>query len=85
MYSSVIQIMSNGIFKSPMHRAVTNGERDRISIAVFCFPSSEKEIGPIDELINEAAPRLYRNVKNYTETYFQYYQLGRRPIEAAKV
>ncbi|KAI4379516.1 hypothetical protein MLD38_005799 [Melastoma candidum] len=79
------EIMSNGAFKSPMHRAAINAYRDRISIAVFCCPLSEKEVGPISELIGDATPRLYRNVKNYTETNFQYYQSGRRAIEAVKI
>ncbi|KAJ8767952.1 hypothetical protein K2173_020892 [Erythroxylum novogranatense] len=80
-----IEIMSNGIFKSPLHRAVTNSERDRITLAVFCIPESDKEIQPVDELITEAKPRLYRKVKDYVGFYFQYYQQGKRAIEAAQI
>ncbi|KAI4379512.1 hypothetical protein MLD38_005795 [Melastoma candidum] len=80
-----VEVMSNGVFKSPMHRATTNPDRDRLSIAVFCCPSSEKEIGPINKLVSEATPRLYKCIKNYPETYFQYYQSGRKPIEAVKI
>uniref|UniRef100_A0A5B6YY85 Putative 2-oxoglutarate (2OG) and Fe(II)-dependent oxygenase superfamily protein n=1 Tax=Davidia involucrata TaxID=16924 RepID=A0A5B6YY85_DAVIN len=79
------EIMSNGMFKSPVHRVVTNSERERITLAVFCIPESSKEIGPVEELINEKRPRLYKKVKNYVDIYFQNYQLGKRPIEAAKV
>lgn len=81
----VMQIMSNGIFKSPIHRAVTNAERDRISVAVFCTPEEENEIGPADGLINEETPRWYKKIRNYPETYFEYYQLGKRPIDAVKM
>ncbi|KAJ8768138.1 hypothetical protein K2173_021078 [Erythroxylum novogranatense] len=80
-----IEIMSNGIFKSPVHRVVTNSERDRITLAVFCIPDSENEIQPLDELVTEAKPRLYRKVKDYVSLYFQYYQQGKRPIEAALI
>ena len=38
------QIMSNGIFKSPVHRVVTNSERERISLAVFSSPDSDKRL-----------------------------------------
>ncbi|XP_031262801.1 protein SRG1-like [Pistacia vera] len=77
------EIMSNGIFKSPVHRVVTNKERERISLAVFFIPNSDKEIEPVNGLIDKTRPRLYKKVKDYVSIYFQYYQRGRRPIEAA--
>ncbi|XP_057508502.1 protein SRG1-like [Actinidia eriantha] len=80
-----IEIMSNGIFKSPVHRAVTNSEKERTTLAVFCSPEAEMEIGPMDELIDEKRPRLYRNVKNYVDSYFQYYQQWKRPIDTVKI
>lgn len=80
-----LQIMSNGIFKSPVHRAVTNSERQRISVACFCCPEKDKEIKPIEGLIDEGRPRLFTSVKNYVETYFQYYQKGQRPVDGLKI
>ncbi|XP_021647997.2 protein SRG1 [Hevea brasiliensis] len=80
-----VEIMSNGIFKSPVHRVVTNSEKERITVAVFCIPDSDKEIKPADALVNETRPRLYKNVKDYVSLYFQYYQRGKRPIEAAMI
>ena len=77
--------MSNGIFKSPVHRVVTNSERERISLAVFCIPEPGKEIEPVDGLVNESSPRLYKKMKNFVDIYFQYYQQGKRPIDAAKI
>ncbi|XP_059635187.1 codeine O-demethylase-like [Cornus florida] len=79
------EIMSNGIFKSPVHRVVTNSVKERITLAVFCMPDLGKEIGPVEQLINEKRPRLYKKVKNYVDIYFQNYQQGKRPIEAAKI
>ncbi|KAL6226243.1 hypothetical protein ACLB2K_000206 [Fragaria x ananassa] len=77
------EILSNGLFKSPVHKVVTNAEKERISLAVFCVPDSETEIEPFESLINESRPRLYKKLKNYVGIYFEYYQQGRRPIEAA--
>ena len=79
------QIMSNGIFKSPVHKVVTNSERERISLAVFCLPELNEEIGPIDRLVDESRPRLYKKVKNYVGIYFEYHQQGKRAIEAVKI
>lgn len=77
--------MSNGIFRSPVHRAVVNAEKERLTVAMFCTPEKDREIKPVDKLVNESRPILYRQVKNYDETYFQYYQQGKRPIEASKI
>ncbi|KAJ1386304.1 Oxoglutarate/iron-dependent dioxygenase [Sesbania bispinosa] len=80
-----IEIMSNGIFRSPIHRAVINAEKERLTVAMFFTPDSEKEIKPVDKLVNESRPTLYRPVQNYPEIYFQYYQQGKRAIEASKI
>ncbi|GMQ07288.1 hypothetical protein CsSME_00051542 [Camellia sinensis var. sinensis] len=80
-----LQIMSNGMFKSPVHRVVTNSERERITLAVFCMPESNNEIEPVEGLIDEKRPRLYKSMKDYGNIYFQNYQLGKRPIDAAKL
>ncbi|CDP10482.1 unnamed protein product [Coffea canephora] len=80
-----IEVMSNGIFKSPLHRALTNSAKERISVATFCSPEVGMEIGPVEELINDKNPRLYKTVKDYPELFFKYYQQGKRPIDAVKL
>ncbi|CAL5360871.1 unnamed protein product [Camellia sinensis] len=80
-----MQIMTNGIIKSPVHRAVTNPEKLRISVAVSNEPEPEKEIGPEEGLIDEKRPRLYRNVKNYAAVNFECFQKGEVAIETVKV
>ncbi|KAH9718130.1 Fe2OG dioxygenase domain-containing protein [Citrus sinensis] len=80
-----IEIMSNGIFKSPIHRVVTNTEKGRMSLVMFCFPNPNKEIEPVKGLVTETRPRLYKTMKDYTSILVENYQKGRRPIEAAKI
>ena len=77
--------MSNGMFKSPVHRVVTNSKNERNTLAVFCLPEREKEIGPVEELIDEKRTRTYKTVKNYVDSYFQNYQNDKRPLDAAKI
>ncbi|XP_021812086.1 codeine O-demethylase-like [Prunus avium] len=79
------EILSNGILKSPVHRVVINPDTERISLAAFCMPESDKEIEPLESLVNESTQRLYKKMKNYESIYFEYYQQGRRPIEASKI
>ncbi|XP_058115693.1 jasmonate-induced oxygenase 2-like [Magnolia sinica] len=84
-----MEIMSNGIFKSPVHRVVTNSEKERISLAMFLIADGEKEIEPADQLINEdkGQPRLYKKlkVKEYLEVFYQNFMQGKRSIDLAKV
>ncbi|KAF7154309.1 hypothetical protein RHSIM_Rhsim01G0055600 [Rhododendron simsii] len=79
------EIMSNGMFKSPVHRVVTNSERERLTLAVFCLPDAKMEIGPVEELVDEKRPRLYKTMKDYVAIYFENYQLNKRPIDAVKI
>ncbi|EOA14754.1 hypothetical protein CARUB_v10028050mg [Capsella rubella] len=80
-----MEIMSNGIYKSPVHRVVLNREKERISVATFCNADKDNEIQPVYGLVSEARPRLYKAIKISEKTYFDYYQQGRRPIEAALI
>ncbi|CDY46344.1 BnaC01g30260D [Brassica napus] len=85
LFPSLDLIMSNGIYKSLVHRVVTNMEKERISVAMFCVPGGDQEIQPVEALVTETRPRLYKTVKKYVEFYFEYYQQGRRPIEATLI
>ncbi|XP_015078093.1 protein SRG1-like [Solanum pennellii] len=80
-----MEIMSNGIFKSPVHRVVSNSERDRISVAIFYTPELGKEIGPEDDLVNVDRPRIYKKVTDYAETHWKFYQRGMRALHTAHI
>ena len=80
-----VQIMSNGIFKSPLHRVLTNKDKLRISVATFNEPEPDKEIGPVEHLIDEKRPRLYRNVKNFAAFNYECFQKGKVALEEAKI
>ncbi|EOY18070.1 2-oxoglutarate (2OG) and Fe(II)-dependent oxygenase superfamily protein, putative [Theobroma cacao] len=58
------EIQSNGMHKIIEHRAITNEEKPRISIATFVFPDDEQKIGPLESTIDDShRPRMYRNIK----------------------
>lgn len=80
-----IEIMSNGIFKSPVHRVFVNSKNERMTLAMFCMPQTEKDIGPVDGLITNERPRLYKNVTFTLDFFFKNYQHGRRPIDACRI
>ncbi|XP_015870210.2 protein SRG1 isoform X2 [Ziziphus jujuba] len=80
-----MEIMTNGMFKSPVHRVLANSKRERISLAMFYTPEANKEIGPEQALINDINPKLFRNFKDYAVTHWEYYQRGQRALHVAKV
>ncbi|CAI9782424.1 unnamed protein product [Fraxinus pennsylvanica] len=80
-----VEIMTNGIFKGPVHRVATNRERERMTIAVFFTPDPTSEVKPAEGLINEKNPKLYKSIIDYTGNYFQLFQQGKKPIDALKV
>ncbi|KAJ0962374.1 hypothetical protein J5N97_030202 [Dioscorea zingiberensis] len=53
----LMEIMSNGIFKSLVYRVVTNMNKARIYVAFFYTPDGEAEIGPIDGLSSTVTGR----------------------------
>ncbi|KAL8136969.1 hypothetical protein V2J09_002970 [Rumex salicifolius] len=42
--SCCTQIMSNGIFRSPLHRVVTHADKERMTLGMFCYPDQENEL-----------------------------------------
>ncbi|XP_065851233.1 protein LATERAL BRANCHING OXIDOREDUCTASE 1-like [Euphorbia lathyris] len=79
-----IQIMSNGIFKSPMHRVTTSSNKERISVVIFHLPNAEVEIEPVKALIDEETPQQYRKLKNYPAINFECFQSGKIPLDTVK-
>lgn len=63
MYGFCGQILTNGKYKSVMHRAVVNKKAARISIGTAHGPSLDTIVNPAPELISEAHPPAYRAIK----------------------
>lgn len=59
----LLQILSNGEYKSIEHRAVVNTERERLSIAGFHSPNTMTMIGPLPDLVKEKAAN-YKAMSN---------------------
>ncbi|KNA23945.1 hypothetical protein SOVF_019300 [Spinacia oleracea] len=82
-----LEIMSNGILKSVVHKVViSDKENERTSIAIGCVPHPDKEIGPFDEFIDRERPQLYNKVTNYFGVLFHNkYRRGERGITSVKL
>ncbi|XP_041991764.1 1-aminocyclopropane-1-carboxylate oxidase homolog 1-like [Salvia splendens] len=66
----LLQLVSNGKYRSNEHRVIANGIGPRISVACFLsgpFGNTGKIYGPIQELITQENPAIYKEivVKDY--------------------
>ncbi|KAK9144339.1 hypothetical protein Sjap_004242 [Stephania japonica] len=65
----MVEIWSNGKYKSIEHRVVVNHHRERLSVAVFHSPNNEDAIiGPLPELVKEGA-KYYKSTD--LNTYYE--------------
>nr|URS64328.1 gibberellin 3-oxidase 1 [Wurfbainia villosa] len=58
----MFQVMSNGRFRSAVHRAVVDRTRARISVAFFCGPPAELKVSPIGKVMGPGRGPGYRGV-----------------------
>ncbi|KAL9243668.1 hypothetical protein vseg_017528 [Gypsophila vaccaria] len=75
--SDMLELLTNGAVRSPVHRAVTDTERERISIAIAMGPPGNSEIGPLKELIDENRPKLYPTLKNSSSWTADFFAQGK--------
>ncbi|XP_038685498.1 protein SRG1-like [Tripterygium wilfordii] len=65
----MLEIITNGTYRSIEHRATVNSEKERLSIATFYSPRYDGEVGPALSLIGEGKPALFKRVS--VEEYFK--------------
>ncbi|KAM1819295.1 hypothetical protein ACFX15_000911 [Malus domestica] len=70
-----IQVLSNDRYKSVLHRAVVNCNKERISIPTFYCPSYDAVMEPAPQLIDDRHPPLYRSF-TYAEFYEKFWDRG---------
>ncbi|RZC90041.1 hypothetical protein C5167_044668, partial [Papaver somniferum] len=58
----ILEMMSNGIYRSVEHRATINSSKERLSVAAFHSPKGDTLIGPMVSMITPDAPALFRTI-----------------------
>ncbi|OMO92624.1 Oxoglutarate/iron-dependent dioxygenase [Corchorus olitorius] len=65
----ILEMVTNGAYRSTEHRATVNSERERLSIATFYSPRYDGEVGPAPSLISPQNPAKFTTLK--VEDYFK--------------
>ncbi|KAJ9135941.1 hypothetical protein P3X46_033061 [Hevea brasiliensis] len=65
----ILEILTNGIYRSIEHRATVNSDKERLSIATFYNPRLDGEMGPAPSLITPETPPMFRSIG--VEEYFK--------------
>ncbi|XP_018815952.2 codeine O-demethylase-like [Juglans regia] len=83
----ILEILSNGVYKSVEHRVTVNSMKERKSIAVFFNPKFEAEIGPSSALLNSNNPPLFRRVgmEKYVKDFFSRRLNGKAYLEHMRI
>ncbi|CAI8597432.1 unnamed protein product [Vicia faba] len=71
-----LEVLSNGKYKSVLHRSLVNKERKRMSWAAFVSPPQEVMVGPLPMLVNDQNPPKY-STKAYAE--YRYRKFNKIP------
>uniref|UniRef100_A0A0A9BFT8 Fe2OG dioxygenase domain-containing protein n=1 Tax=Arundo donax TaxID=35708 RepID=A0A0A9BFT8_ARUDO len=82
----VIEVLTNGKYKSIEHRAVVNAREERVSIAAFHAAKFGETYEPLEEMVGEGAAR-YRtiSVEDYVKLLLSSKLDGKNIMDAMKI
>ncbi|XP_030504188.2 protopine O-dealkylase [Cannabis sativa] len=83
----VLEILTNGIYRSIEHRVTINSTQERLSIATFHNLSIDSVIAPANTLITPKNPALYKTLSNkeYFKDFFSSELQGKSYLDSMKL
>ncbi|KAJ4849965.1 hypothetical protein Tsubulata_004858 [Turnera subulata] len=83
----IMEIVSNGTYRSIEHRAIVNSSKERISVATFYTSKLESVIGPASSIIGAGIPAIFRRVltEKYLKDYFARRLEGKSYLDFMKI
>ncbi|KAF3449835.1 hypothetical protein FNV43_RR05914 [Rhamnella rubrinervis] len=83
----ILEIVTNGIYRSIEHRAIVNADKERLSVATFYSPRLDGEIGPAPSLISKGTPALFKRigVVDYFKGLFSRKLDGKSYVDAMRI
>ncbi|PHT90137.1 Thebaine 6-O-demethylase [Capsicum annuum] len=83
----ILEIVTNGIYKSIEHRAMVSKERERMSIATLLSPKLDGDLGPAPSLLTAQTPAQFRRigVVDYFKGFFSRELVGKSYIDTIRI
>ncbi|KAL2349083.1 hypothetical protein Fmac_003083 [Flemingia macrophylla] len=83
----ILEIMTNGIYRSIEHRATVNSQKERISIAAFHSPRMNTVIGPAQSIITPETPAMFNSISvvDFYKGYFSRELQGKSYIDVMRI
>ncbi|KAG4213205.1 hypothetical protein ERO13_A01G040300v2 [Gossypium hirsutum] len=82
----MLQIWSNGRYKSAEHRVRTTSTKSRVSIPIFTSPQPTQKIAPLPQVVEKDGVARYKEFlfSDYTNNFFGNAHDGKKSLEFAK-
>ncbi|KAG8052264.1 hypothetical protein GUJ93_ZPchr0001g30661 [Zizania palustris] len=83
----ILEVLSNGRYRSIEHRAVVNPEKERISAAVFHMACRNAMVGPLPELVKDDGKAVYTSMvfEDFMKRFFSMKRNGRGGVEGLMI
>ncbi|CAI0379273.1 unnamed protein product [Linum tenue] len=83
----ILEIITNGAYRSIEHRALVNSDKERLSIACFHSPRYDGETGPAASLITKETPALFKvvTIREFYNGLFSRQLDGKAYIDTLKI
>ncbi|KAL8091118.1 oxoglutarate-dependent flavonoid 7-O-demethylase 1-like [Apium graveolens] len=83
----VVEVVTNGIYRSVEHRGVVNPVKERMSIATFLSPKLDGEFGPAPSLLSSQAPPKFKRIgaADFFKGYFAQKLAGRCHLDTLRI
>lgn len=83
----MLEIVTNGIYRSTEHRATVNSVKERISMATFYSPNLDGELGPAPSLVTPETPAAYRRmiVADFLKGYLSRELVGKSYVDGMRI
>ncbi|KAL8091117.1 hypothetical protein AgCh_040280 [Apium graveolens] len=83
----VVEVVTNGIYRSIEHRGVVNPVKERMSIATFLSPKLDGEFGPAPSLLSSQAPPKFERIgaADFFKGYFTQKLAGKCYLDTLRI
>ncbi|KAG8385356.1 hypothetical protein BUALT_Bualt03G0034600 [Buddleja alternifolia] len=83
----ILEIVTNGVYRSIEHRATVNAKKERLSIATFHSPNLDCDIGPAPSLVTPETPAKFKRttVDDYLKGFFSRELYGKSYLDTIRI